>query len=432
MSSAVAQQLFLMIAEAVFVGGLLVTCFRLRRTFGLALVYIVFGVIFQYSALLAGSLYIPLAPWLVVSPGSVVLFPSILFLVLFVYLSDDAVEARKLIYGVAGANIVFMPLSLLLAQQVASPAVINPYHLAPDLFSLQPRIVISSAVVLFLDTLLVCLLYELVSRWTRSLFLRVFISLTATLYFDSAAFVTAAFAGNPGYLDIMLSQLAGKTVAALIYSAVFATYLRYFNVSESVVVGDGRALGEMFRVLTYRQRYEQLQKTAVRDPLTNVYNRGFFDEALDKYVSMATRSGRSICMIMIDVDFFKRVNDTYGHAEGDRVLQLVAGAIVGALRVSDYVCRYGGEEFAVLLPQTELEQAVVLAQRIVTEVPRALSTGWQGAEKMPITVTAGVAAFPVEATGGIELLKIADRRMYAGKEAGRNRVRANDGIPVGA
>jgi diguanylate cyclase (GGDEF)-like protein len=416
MSSAVAQQLFLMIAEGVFVGGLLVTCFRLRRTFGLALVYIVFGVIFQYSALLAGSLYIPLASWLVVSPGSVVLFPSILFLVLFVYLSDDAVEARKLIYGVAGANIVFMPLSLLLAQQVASPAVINPYHLMPDLFSLQPRIVISSAIVLFLDTLLVCLLYELVSRWTRSLFLRVFISLTATLYFDSGAFVTAAFLGNPAYVDILISQLAGKTVAALVYSAVFATYLRYFNVSESVVVGDGRALGEMFRVLTYRQRYEQLQKTAVRDPLTNVYNRGFFDEALDKYVAMATRSGRPICMIMIDVDFFKRVNDTYGHAEGDLVLQLVAGAIVSALRVSDYVCRYGGEEFAVLLPQTELDQAAVLGQRIVSEV---------------ITVTAGVSAYPAEATGGIDLLKIADRRMYAGKEAGRNRVVASDSIPIG-
>jgi diguanylate cyclase (GGDEF)-like protein len=426
MSPAVAQQLFLMIAECVFVGGLLVTCFRLRRTVGLALVYIVFGVILQYSDLLAGSLYVPLSSWLVVSPGSVALFPSVLFLVLFVYLSDDAVEARKLIYGVAGANIVFLPLGLLIGQQLRSAAAINPYHLMPGIFDVQPRIVISSAIVLFCDTLIVCLLYELTSRWTRSLFLRVLMSLTATLYFDSFAFVTAAFAGNPAYLDIMLSQLVGKTVAAIIYSAVFATYLRYFNVSESVVVGDGRGLGEMFRVLTYRQRYEQLQKTAVRDALTNVYNRGFFDEALDKYVAMSTRSGRPICMIMIDVDFFKRVNDTYGHAEGDLVLQLVAGAIVGALRVSDYVCRYGGEEFGVLLPQTGLAQAEILAQRIVTEVPRALLSGWLGAATMPITVTAGVAAYPAEAADGIELLKIADRRMYAGKEAGRNRVVAAD------
>jgi diguanylate cyclase (GGDEF)-like protein len=415
-----------MMCEAAFVGALLVTSFRLRRYFGFALVYIVFGVIFQYAALLAGSVYVELAPRLVVSPGSVVLFPSILFLVLFVYLSDDAVEARKLIYGVAGANIVFLPLGLLIAAQLRAPNVINPLHLAPQLFDVQPRIVLSSAIVLFLDTLLVCLLYEVVSRFTRSLFLRVYLSLTITLYFDSIAFATAAFAGSPAYLDIMLSQLAGKTVAALIYSVVFATYLRYFSVSESVVVGDGRGIGEMFRMLTYRQRYEELQKMAVRDALTDVYNRGFFDEALDKYVAMATHSERPLCLMMIDVDFFKRVNDTYGHAEGDIVLKLIAAAVVAHLRVSDYVCRYGGEEFAVLLPQTELSQATVLAQRIVTEMPRALETSWRGAGAMPITVTIGVAAFPAEAAAGADLVRVADRRLYAGKEAGRNRVLAAD------
>jgi hypothetical protein len=256
-TTSVGQQLALMMVEAAFVGALLVTSFRLRRYVGLALVYIVFGVIFQYSALLASSVYVQLAPGLVVSPGSVVLFPSVLFLVLFVYLSDDAVEARKLIYGVAGANVVFLPLGLLIAAQLRDPGVINPYHMLPALFEIQPRIVLSSAVVLFLDTLLVCLLYEFVSRFTRTLFLRVYVSLTLTLYFDSIAFSTAAFAGSAHYVDIMMSQLAGKTVAALIYSIVFATYLRYFSVSESVVVGEGRGLAEMFRVLTYRQRFEE-------------------------------------------------------------------------------------------------------------------------------------------------------------------------------
>src|SRR5271155_184634 len=122
-STPVAQQLLLMTGEAVLVAAVLVSSFRLRRTFGLALVYIVFGVIFQYANLLAGSVYVPLSAWLVVSPGSVVLFPAILFLVLFVYLSDDAVEARKLIYGVAIANVVFLPLGLLVAVQLQSPQV---------------------------------------------------------------------------------------------------------------------------------------------------------------------------------------------------------------------------------------------------------------------------------------------------------------------
>jgi diguanylate cyclase (GGDEF)-like protein len=422
----VVQQLLLMVVQAVFVGALLVTAFRLRGTFGPALVYIVFGVIFQYANLLAGSVYIPLTPWLVVSPGSVVLFPAILFLVLFVYLSEDALEARKLIYGVAIANLVFLPLGLIVALQLQSPQVINPFHLAADLFTFQPRIVFSSALVLFIDTLFVCLLYEWVGRYTRSVFVRVYLSLTVTLYFDSIAFATLAFAGSPPYVDIMLSQLAGKTVAALIYSILLATYLRYFNVTESVVVGEGRALGEMFRVLTYRQRYEELQKIVVRDALTNVYNRGFFDEAIEKYIAMSKRSGRPICMMMVDVDFFKRINDTYGHAEGDRVLQLIAAALVSSLRISDYVCRYGGEEFAILLPQTELAQAKMLAERIVDELPRALSTGWRGAEAMKITATIGVAELPLEAADGAELVRIADRRLYAGKVAGRNRVVAGD------
>ena len=425
-SAPVAQQLLLMVAQGVFVGALLVAAFRLRQTFGLALVYIVFGIIFQYANLLAGSVYIPLSSWLVVSPGSVVLFPAILFLVLFVYLSEDAVEARKLIYGVAIANLVFIPLGLLIGAQLQSPQVINPFHLAPGLFGVQPRIVASSAIVLFLDTLIVVLLYEWVSRYTRSLFLRVWLSLTATLYFDSIAFATAAFAGSPFYTDIMLSQLVGKTVAALVYSVLLATYLRYFNVNESMVVGEGRALGAMFRVLTYRQRYEELQKMVVRDPLTNVYNRGFFDEALEKYVAFAKRAGRPLSMMMLDIDYFKRVNDTYGHTEGDRVLKIIAATISASLRASDYVCRYGGEEFAVLLPQTDLEQASVLAERIVAEVPHALAEGWRGAGTMPVTVTIGVAEFPIDAADGAELVRSADRRLYAGKAAGRNRVAYTD------
>ena len=421
-SAPVAQQLLLMVVQGVFVGALLVAAFRLRQTFGLALVYIVFGVIFQYANLLAGSVYISLSPWLVVSPGSVVLFPAVLFLVLFVYLSEDAVEARKLIYAVAIANIVFLPLGLTIASQLQSPQVINPFHIAPDLFGVQPRIVASSAVVLFGDTLIVCLLYEWVSRYTRSIFLRVWISLTATLYFDSIAFATAAFAGSPFYVDIMLSQLVGKTVAAIVYSIILTTYLRYFNVTESMVVGEGRALGAMFRVLTYRQRYEELQKMVVRDPLTNVYNRGFFDEAIEKYVAFAKRAGRPLSMMMVDVDHFKRVNDTYGHAEGDRVLRMIAAAISSSLRVSDYVCRYGGEEFGILLPQTDLEQAALLAERIVAEVPNALAEGWRGAGTMSITVTIGVAEFPQDAADAAELVRIADRRLYEGKAAGRNRV----------
>jgi diguanylate cyclase (GGDEF)-like protein len=426
MSAAAGQQVALMIAEALFVGVVLLAAFRLRGWFGPSLVYIIFGGIFQYANLLAGGVYTQLTPWLVVSPGSVVLFPAVLFLVLFVYLISDALDARKLIYGLAGANVLLLVLALFMAAQLQSPVAINPYHIAPQLFMLQPRIVAASAIVLFLDTLLVCLLYEFVSRYTRSVFLRIFFSLLATLYFDSIAFSAAAFAGEAAFPSILLSQLVGKTVAALIYSILLTAYLRYFGASEGMVAGDGRELRAMFRVLTYRQRYEELQRVVVRDALTNVYNRGFFEEAIENYVEIAKRSGRPLSMLMVDVDHFKRVNDVYGHAEGDRVLQRIATAIVSSVRVSDCVCRYGGEEFAVLLPQTDLADALVSAERIVADVPRACATGWLGANTTEITVTVGVAAFPLEAANATDLLRTADRRLYEGKEAGRNRAVGTD------
>ena len=428
----VVQQLVLMTSEALFVAVLLATAFRLRPTLGLAFVYIVFGIIYQVAALLAGSMFVQLSPSLVMSPGSIVLFPATLFLVLYVYLRDDALEARKLIYGVAAANVIFIPLGLMIGAQLTQPDIVNPFHLTPDFFATQPRLAISSTVVLFLDTLLVCVLYEFVSRYTRLMFVRILVPLLATLFFDSIAFTTGSFAGQPFYVSVMISQLVGKTFAGLVYAIVLTAYFQFFSETERPVVGGSKGMRATFRVLTYRQRYEELKKLVVRDPLTGVYNRGFFDEAIAKYVSMSDRSGQPICMMMIDVDHFKRVNDSYGHADGDRVLKIIATAIASCLRVSDYVCRYGGEEFAVLLPHTALGQATVLAQRVRAEIPLACNSGdWNGSRSMPITATIGVAEFPGNAIDGDELVRIADRCLYEGKGAGRDCVVSSDrkGLP---
>jgi diguanylate cyclase (GGDEF)-like protein len=422
---AVAQQLLLMLAESLFVGVLLLASFRLERWFGPSLIYIVFGMIFQLAALLAAAVYLQLGPTIVVSPGSVVLFPAVLFLVLLVYLSSDALEARRLIYGVAGANIALLPIQVMVAQHLGSPIVINPFHVVPELFTSQLRVVAASSFVLFPDTVLVCILYEATGRFTRSTFARILLSLTVTLYFDSFVFVTAAFGGTAGYQHILLSQLAAKTFAGIVYSLVLVIYLVWFAGPKRARAGDAIEPGSMFRLFTYRRPYEELERLVVRDALTDVYNRGFFDEAIEQFVGMSRQSGRPISMMMVDVDHFKRVNDVHGHTAGDRILQRVAGALVATLRVSDYVCRYGGDEFAVLLPQTDLAQAIALAERIRTLVPGACAEGGEpGANE--ITVTVGVAAFPTEVADATGLIRVADQRLYAGKTAGRNRVSAGD------
>jgi len=420
------QQIFLMVGEAIFVGALLLLAYRLRDLFGPSPVYIIFGIIFLYASLLAEDFNIRLTPWLIVSPGCVVLLPAVLFFVLVVYLTSDAVEARKLIYGVSGANIALLPLGLVIALELQSQTIVNPDHLVPALFIAEPRVVITSALVLFLDTLLVVLTYEFLRRKIPSLFLRVLLSLMIALAFDSVCFVTATQIEDPAYAETLISQLVGKTVAAFVFASVFIIYVRWFRAGSTVVSGDGRSLGEMFRLLTYRQRYEELRRVTIRDALTGVYNRRYFDEALEKAIDRSERSGSAFCLLMVDVDNFKRINDAYGHAEGDTVLQRIAQAIVASVRASDDVCRYGGEEFAVLLPHTDIAQAVALSERIGCQVPEACATSWRGAEAAPVTVTIGVAAFPEDASRGVELLRIADRRLYAGKAAGRNRVIESD------
>jgi len=218
------------------------------------------------------------------------------------------------------------------------------------------------------------LTYEFIRRYVASLFVRVLLSLTIALAFDSVCFVTATQFEDPAYAEILISQLVGKTVDAFVFASVFIAYVRWFRAGSTVVSGDGRSLGEMFRLLTYRQRYEELRRVTVRDALTGFYNRRYFDEALEKAIDRSERSGSSFCLLMVDVDNFKRINDAYGHAEGDTVLQRIAGAIVASVRVSDDVCRYVGEEFAVLLPHTDIAQAVALSERIGSQVPEACAT----------------------------------------------------------
>lgn len=411
-----AFQLSLMVFEAAFAALVVLGLFNARRVLGSAAIYTTVGVFYYLATLLAGTTFVNVAPGLLLSPGSVALFPACLFAVLLVYIREDAKEARTMIYGLLAANVSASFLGLLVVQHLNGPLAVNPLGLPPELFVQSPRLFIVGTLAMYADTILIILVYEWVSRAIRPLFFRIWTSLALVLLIDTLAFVTGGFIEHPAYFEILLSGALGKTAAAAVYALALTLYLP----RASAIDDKHPGLGNLFQVLTYRQKFEALRVQAARDPLTGVYNRGFCDEMLNSQVAASRRSGAAVAVMMIDVDHFKNINDEHGHQEGDRALRVIAQALAGLARASDIVCRYGGEEFCLILPGTPLENAAMLAGRICEAVPAACARE-KIAGGLRITVTIGLAAYPEDGTETGTLVRAADQRMYQGKKAGRDR-----------
>jgi diguanylate cyclase (GGDEF)-like protein len=176
-----------------------------------------------------------------------------------------------------------------------------------------------------------------------------------------------------------------------------------------------RAVADRTRELS--EANERLEKLAVTDGLTGVFNHRRFHEALVRDVQRAERSQQPLSVLMIDVDFFKQFNDTHGHPAGDRLLRDLAKSVAPLLRQTDLLARYGGEEFAAILVDTGKEEAIQVGERLRRAVEREL-----GRDTSPVTISVGVASLREDANGPEALLRRADEALYAAKHAGRNRV----------
>jgi diguanylate cyclase (GGDEF)-like protein/PAS domain S-box-containing protein len=170
---------------------------------------------------------------------------------------------------------------------------------------------------------------------------------------------------------------------------------------------------------------DKLREQAVRDSLTGVYNRRFLAESLDGVVARAERDKKPISVVVMDIDHFKTFNDRFGHKCGDMVLQSLAKLLCDHTKNGDIVCRYGGEEFVVLMPNTTLDQAFECAEswRSVFEADAIKSQG----QLLQATFSAGVASFPLHGTNGEAILQAADHAMYRSKANGRNLVTISSG-----
>jgi diguanylate cyclase (GGDEF)-like protein len=166
--------------------------------------------------------------------------------------------------------------------------------------------------------------------------------------------------------------------------------------------------------------HEEIYRLTTMDGLTQVYNKRYFLENQEREISRSHRYARPLSLILFDLDHFKHVNDTYGHLAGDYVLKQVAQVIRAKIRREDFLSRYGGEEFAILLPEIDRDQALTFAEKIrgIVEKYPFVFDGTQ----IPVTISLGVATISAERIEPLDFIKRADENLYRAKRTGRNRV----------
>jgi diguanylate cyclase (GGDEF)-like protein/PAS domain S-box-containing protein len=215
----------------------------------------------------------------------------------------------------------------------------------------------------------------------------------------------------------------GNTVGILHLEFESAKTVGYDSGTESLHDSHQRlaisAASQVGLSLASLQLRETLRDQSIRDPLTRLFNRRFLEESLERELQLASRKQQTIAVLFLDLDHFKRFNDTFGHDAGDMVLQSLADLFRNFFRATDICCRYGGEEFAIILPESSSQDALIRAEALRSEVKR-LRLQYKKQNLGPLTLSAGVAAFPEHALTPNELLKIADQCLYESKTRGRD------------
>lgn len=229
------------------------------------------------------------------------------------------------------------------------------------------------------------------------------------------------------------SAIFATTSTVLLASAYYlASYyiLKFFNLWIEVIVPlfvilITFAISYLTKYLIKSRDFEHQYKLATTDGLTELYNHRYFQDTLRKQIDSAKRYEEEFSLIILDIDFFKKFNDKYGHQVGDEVLRTVSKILKKNTRTTDYVCRYGGEEMSIILPHTTKEEAMVNAERIckaVAETPLKLSNN----EECTITISLGVSTYPHNGDSPQALIEYADQALYNAKENGRNQVGKNE------
>ncbi|KQW85924.1 hypothetical protein ASC89_02330 [Devosia sp. Root413D1] len=230
---------------------------------------------------------------------------------------------------------------------------------------------------------------------------------------DSAKLCCSHHVGNETSLEIpMIARGEIVGLLQLFASGVSAEQRLEHITALGSALADGMSLA-----LANMALREKLRNQALRDPLTGLYNRRYMEDCLQRFVRLAERENREISLIMVDLDHFKRLNDEHGHSFGDQVLRDAALTLTGSLRETDIVCRFGGEELVVILPDCPLERAADKAELLRLRIEELSNT--HGTD---ISASFGVASVPHTSQSVTDLLQAADQALYKAKQSGRNQV----------
>ncbi len=430
----------ILIAEAVIVYFLVLGAHALRHRFGLAHYYaLIGGLTAIMSWVTDAGVTVPVGGVTFVV-GSTVFYTSLLLSVFVVYVFDGPRATRVAISTIIGVSIMVPLIAVVLNVQMSlSGAPALGYVPAPSL-----RINAASVFATFMDLIFLAIAWEYMNnRFQRvPLGVRAFFTLLGVMWLDVLLFAAGAFLGSESYLAIMEGTAVSRLIVSCFAAPILWGYLAWQNkrwhteMAQRPVLAILKEFAEIKKELSLAQQeierrkkaeqalnesQEQLRALSVTDELTKLANRRYFWEMGQKEFQRSRRYGSHFSLVLMDLDNFKEVNDTYGHVAGDQVLRRVAEIGLSRIRAVDVLARVGGEEFALLLPETSLHMAQLAAERIREGIASEVMAVEKG--QVRLTASLGVAAISPEAKQLDDLYVRADQALYEAKNNGRNQVR---------
>lgn len=251
------DKILILLFQCLIVATLLLSLFRLRSVFGLSLLFTALGVFQFMQVFIYNSIYFKITSSILVSPGTIV-FTGSLFAILLIYIREDALEARKVIYAILAANLILAFMQFVISWGIEGDGVLNVYNLPKKFFTQEIRAMIVGTFTLVIDAFIMIFIYETISRHVSSLFLRIFFSMAIVLSIDSLVFNLGILYGTDQFLNHLISHLTAKISSAFVYSILFTIYLTYFDKKSIKSESKSHAFNDIFSMLTYRQKYEQV------------------------------------------------------------------------------------------------------------------------------------------------------------------------------